>query len=86
MVVHQSKHSQHKKSRAWDTVHQVNTVLNVHTAIYCRFHKAMITLGTSSVLLQQYQELKEGHLQSKTIKIDPSVTGMHGETFPGFGP
>ncbi|KIJ08886.1 hypothetical protein PAXINDRAFT_51928, partial [Paxillus involutus ATCC 200175] len=73
-----------KKSRAWDTVHQVNTALNVHTAIYCRCRKAMIALGTSSVLLQRYQELKEEHLQSKTIEIDPSVTGTHRENLPWF--
>ncbi|KIJ60960.1 hypothetical protein HYDPIDRAFT_97623 [Hydnomerulius pinastri MD-312] len=75
MVVHQAKHSQHKKSRAWDAVHQVNTVLSVHTAIYCRCRKAMITLSTSSMLLQRYQELKQEHLQSKTMEIDPSITG-----------
>ncbi|KIJ05217.1 hypothetical protein PAXINDRAFT_21505 [Paxillus involutus ATCC 200175] len=66
-AVRQAKHSQHKKSRAWDAVHQV-----------------MIALGASSVLLQRYQELKEEHLQSKTIEIDPSVTGTHGENLPWF--
>jgi hypothetical protein len=71
MAVRQAKHSQHKKSRAWDTVHQVNTALNVHTAIYRRCRKAMIALGASSVLLQRYQELKEEHLQSKTIENRP---------------
>ncbi|KIJ08742.1 hypothetical protein PAXINDRAFT_18134 [Paxillus involutus ATCC 200175] len=65
-AVRQAKHSQHKKSRAWDAVHQVNTALNVHTAIYRRCRKAMITLG------------------SKTIEIDPSVTGTRRENFPWF--
>ncbi|KIJ04809.1 hypothetical protein PAXINDRAFT_26324, partial [Paxillus involutus ATCC 200175] len=83
-AVRQAKHSQHKKSRAWDTVHQVNTALNVHTAIYRRCRKAMIALGASSVLLQRYQELKEKHLQSKTIEIDPSVTGTRGENLLWF--
>ncbi|KIJ08608.1 hypothetical protein PAXINDRAFT_88630 [Paxillus involutus ATCC 200175] len=83
-AVRQVKHSQHKKLRAWDAVHQVNTALNVHTAIYRRCCKAMIALGASSVLLQRYQELKEEHLQSKTIEIDPSVTGMRGENLPWF--
>ncbi|KIJ06855.1 hypothetical protein PAXINDRAFT_19941 [Paxillus involutus ATCC 200175] len=83
-AVRQAKHSQHKKSRVWDAVHQVNTALNVHTAIYRRCHKAMIALGASSVLLQRYQELKEEHLQSKTIEIDPSVTGTRGENLPWF--
>ncbi|KIK73047.1 hypothetical protein PAXRUDRAFT_179371, partial [Paxillus rubicundulus Ve08.2h10] len=46
--------------------------------------KAMITLGGTPVLLQQYEELKQEHLQSKTIKIDPSVTGTHGENLPWF--
>ncbi|KIJ04896.1 hypothetical protein PAXINDRAFT_94159, partial [Paxillus involutus ATCC 200175] len=49
-----------------------------------RCRKAMIALGVSSVLLQRYQELKEEHLQSKTIEIDPSVTGTHGENLPWF--
>ncbi|KAF8835132.1 hypothetical protein BDN67DRAFT_876910, partial [Paxillus ammoniavirescens] len=84
MAVHQVKHSQQKKSRAWDTVHQVNTALNVHTAIYCQCHKAMITLGGNPVLLQQYQELKPEHLQLKMIEIDPSVTGTRGENLPWF--
>ncbi|KAF8833597.1 hypothetical protein BDN67DRAFT_916624, partial [Paxillus ammoniavirescens] len=32
----------------------------------------------------RYQELKQEHIQSKTIKIDPSVTGTHGENLPWF--
>ncbi|KAF8834826.1 hypothetical protein BDN67DRAFT_876525, partial [Paxillus ammoniavirescens] len=46
--------------------------------------KAMITLGGTPVLLQQYQELKQEHLQSKTIEIDPSVTGTRRENLPWF--
>ncbi|KIK73023.1 hypothetical protein PAXRUDRAFT_127159, partial [Paxillus rubicundulus Ve08.2h10] len=83
-AVRQAKHSQQMKSRAWDAVHHVNTALNVHTVIYHRCCKAMIALGRTPVLLQQYQELKQEHLQSKTIKIDPSVTGTHGENLPWF--
>ncbi|KAF8835733.1 hypothetical protein BDN67DRAFT_877391, partial [Paxillus ammoniavirescens] len=48
----------------------------------CR--KAMVTLGGTPVLLQRYQELKQEHLQSKTIEIDPSVTGTHRENLPWF--
>ncbi|KIK78692.1 hypothetical protein PAXRUDRAFT_163284, partial [Paxillus rubicundulus Ve08.2h10] len=71
-----------KKLRAWDAVHQVNTALNMHTAIYHQCRKVMIALGGTPVLLQQYQELKQEHLQLKTIKIAPSVTGTHEENLP----
>ncbi|KIK74643.1 hypothetical protein PAXRUDRAFT_175053 [Paxillus rubicundulus Ve08.2h10] len=83
-AVRQAKHSQQKKSRAWDTIHQVNMVLNMHTAIYHQCRKAMIALGGTPVLLQRYQELKQEHLQLKTIDIDPSVTGTRGENLPWF--
>ncbi|KIK72521.1 hypothetical protein PAXRUDRAFT_21894 [Paxillus rubicundulus Ve08.2h10] len=44
----------------------------------------MIALGGTAVLLQRYQELKQEHLQSKAIEIDPSVTGTRGENLPWF--
>ncbi|KIJ69561.1 hypothetical protein HYDPIDRAFT_80567, partial [Hydnomerulius pinastri MD-312] len=53
-----------------------------HTVIYCRCRKAMIALSASSMLLQRYQELKQEHLQSKTMEIDPSVTGTWGKILP----
>ncbi|KAF8836300.1 hypothetical protein BDN67DRAFT_886375, partial [Paxillus ammoniavirescens] len=31
-----------------------------------------------------YQELKQEHLQSKTIEIDPSITGTCRENLPWF--
>ncbi|KIK74155.1 hypothetical protein PAXRUDRAFT_20157 [Paxillus rubicundulus Ve08.2h10] len=51
-TVRQAKHSQQKKLRAWDAVHQVNTALNVHTVIYHQCRKVMITLSGTPVLLQ----------------------------------
>ncbi|KAF9227771.1 hypothetical protein BS17DRAFT_856895 [Gyrodon lividus] len=84
--VWQVKHSQQKKSHAWDAIHQVNAALKLklHTVVYCHCQKSMVTLGASLAMLEKYQVLKPEHLESRTIKIDPSVRGTCSKNLPWF--
>ncbi|KAF9223021.1 hypothetical protein BS17DRAFT_767396 [Gyrodon lividus] len=71
--VWQVKHSQQKKSHAWDTIHQVNAMLKLHTVVYRHCCKSMVALGASLAMLEKYQVLKPEYLEYRTIKINPSM-------------
>ncbi|KAF9229446.1 hypothetical protein BS17DRAFT_666538, partial [Gyrodon lividus] len=44
----------------------------------------MVTLGASLAMLETYQVLKPEHVESRTIKIHPSMQGTCGKNLPWF--
>ncbi|KAF8257904.1 hypothetical protein EI94DRAFT_1626518 [Lactarius quietus] len=77
-------HMQKLKTHAWEGVHAVESTVQLHTHVYTCAQQAMVDLGASDNLLEQYKILRQQHLSVKTSVIFPQVQGQWNARLPWF--
>jgi hypothetical protein len=76
--------SQQKKTRAWQTVHSVETSVRQHASIYCKARRALIHLGAEKSVISKYQVLKKADLKASTAIIDVRIPSRSEATLSWF--
>jgi hypothetical protein len=76
--------SQRLKTRAWQGVHNVESMVQHHASVYTRARKAMVDLGADAPLLERYKVLTRQDLSVKTSVIAPQVRGQRNKSLPWF--
>ena len=77
-------HSQRLKTRAWQGVHNVESMVQHHAQVYMRARKAIAALGADGSLLERYKVLTRQDLSVKTSVIAPDVRGQRNKSLPWF--
>jgi hypothetical protein len=75
---------QRLKTRAWADVHAIESTVQQHAAVYAHAQQAMVDLGASSNLLDQYKLLTRQDLTIKTTILAPHVHGQRNKSLPWF--
>jgi hypothetical protein len=76
--------TQRLKTRAWAEVHAAESTVQHHARVYMRSRQAIVDLGASPSLLDQYKVLTRQDLSVKTSIIAPHVRGQRNQSLPWF--
>ena len=77
-------HTQRLKTCAWAEVHAAESMLQHHAWVYMDAQQAIVNLGATASLLDQYKVLTWQHLSVKTSIIAPQVHGQQNQSLPWF--
>ena len=73
---------QRLKTCAWAEVHAIESTVQHNSQVYVHARKAMVDLGASTDLLDQYKVLRPQDLSVKTSIIAPHVRGEWNKPLP----
>jgi hypothetical protein len=76
--------TQRLKTRTWAEVHAAESTVQHHARVYMRSRQAIVDLGASPSLLDQYKVLTRQDLSVKTSIIAPHVRGQRIQSLPWF--
>lgn len=76
--------TQRLKTRALAEVHAAESTVQHHARVYARARQAIVHLGASPSLLDQYKVLTRQDLSVKTSIIAPHVRGQRNQSLPWF--
>ncbi|KAF8261859.1 hypothetical protein EI94DRAFT_1604673, partial [Lactarius quietus] len=76
--------TQRLKTCAWAEVHAAESTVQHHAWVYMRAWQAIVDLGATSSLFDQYKVLTRQHLSVKTSIIAPQVREQWNKSLPWF--
>jgi hypothetical protein len=76
--------TQRLKTRAWQEVHDAESIVQHHARVYMRARQAIVDLNAGTVLLERYKVLTRQDLSIKTSVIAPQATGQRNKSLPWF--
>ncbi|KAF8264983.1 hypothetical protein EI94DRAFT_1590566, partial [Lactarius quietus] len=76
--------TQRLKTRAWTELHAAKSTVQHHAQVYMCAWQAIVDLGATSSLLDQYKVLTWQHLSVSTSIISPQVCGQRNKSLPWF--